>query len=74
MGFGGLQMEMALFQKQEAWEEAAEVCVQIGRSNWDWMKRNFLSFSGPEWSHAPGTEDCCYISVFGQMSNFSVYD
>lgn len=35
-------MEMALFQKQEAWEEAAEVCVQIGRSNWDWMKRNLL--------------------------------
>lgn len=23
------------FQKQEAWEEAAEVCVQIGRSNWE---------------------------------------
>lgn len=47
-------MELALFQKQEAWEEAAEVCVQIGRTNWDWMKRNFLKLFRTRMIPCPG--------------------
>lgn len=55
-------METALFQEQEAWEEAAEVCAQIGRSNWDWMKRNLLKLFRTRMVPCPGHWGLLFLS------------